>query len=463
MYQSPSGIATECCAAPGFSGDARSGDDVRRVLVFQEADPVLQVELAALQALHLQLVWRALVLQRGDGVVQIAVLLAQVHEFGGHIRLLVIADRVVHGRGILCSGAEARVAGLVAKRWPAIALTARCEAFKDAVPRKCDAWPIRFACYRIKQRIGPIRMAFVLVVHVRVLRHPFGSLPFMVRILNMAAGLRATGFRAAGLAGLALAVATGGAACVQAAEFEADYGISLLGLPLGSANIKGTVSPGSYKIDMTSRLSGLAGAFTGGKGGGSASGGLTNGRIVPSAFAVTAASSSEQRTVRVSLPGGNVAAASIEPPLDEKIDRVPVLAAHKRGIIDPISALLMPVPASAADQSAVCNRTIPIFDGAARYDIRMSFSSARQVQTNGYSGPAIICAVRYVPISGHRSERKATKFMAENRDISVWLVPLAGTAIMVPFRVSVKTMIGTAVMEASRLESDGGTTATVRR
>jgi Protein of unknown function (DUF3108) len=276
----------------------------------------------------------------------------------------------------------------------------------------------------------------------------------MTRISNMAAGLAA----------LAFAVATAGVAPpVQAADFEADYGISLLGLPLGSANIKGAVNPSGYKIDMTSRLSGLAGAFTGGKGGGSASGGVSNGRIVPSAFAVTAASSSETRTVRVSLPGGNVAAASIEPPLDEKIDRVPVLDAHRRGIIDPISALLMPVAASAADQSAACNRTIPIYDGAARYDIRMSFSGARQVKTNGYSGPAMVCAVRYVPISGHRSERKATKFMAENRDISVWLVPVGGTSMMVPYRVSVKTMLGTAVIEASRFESDGGVTATVRR
>jgi hypothetical protein len=276
----------------------------------------------------------------------------------------------------------------------------------------------------------------------------------MTRISNVAAGVATLAFAM---------VAAGVAATVQAADFEADYGISLLGLPLGSANIKGVVNPSGYKIDMTSRLSGLAGAFTGGKGGGSASGGVSNGRIVPSAFAVTAASSSETRTVRVSLPGGNVAAASIEPPLDEKIDRVPVLDAHRRGIVDPISALLMPVPASAADQSAACNRTIPIYDGAARYDIRMSFSGARQVTTNGYSGPAMICAVRYVPISGHRSERKSVKFMAENRDISVWLVPVGGTSMMVPYRVSVKTMLGNAVIEASRFESDGGVTATVRR
>jgi hypothetical protein len=289
----------------------------------------------------------------------------------------------------------------------------------------------------------------------------------MFRILTFAAGTPRLARSIFGLGCVAMArgafVGLAMAAPARAAEFSADYGISLLGLPLGSANVKGVVDTGGYKIDMTSRLGGLAGAFTGGKGGGSASGGFSNGRIVPSAFAVTAASSSEQRTVRISLPGGNVAATSIEPPLDDKADRVPVLDGHKRGIVDPLSALLMPVPAGAADQSAACNRTIPIFDGAARYDIRMSYSAARQIRTSGYTGTAVICSVRYVPISGHRSQRKATKFMAENRDISVWLVPVGSTAMMVPYRVSVRTMIGTAVIEASRFESDGGTTTTVRR
>jgi hypothetical protein len=261
---------------------------------------------------------------------------------------------------------------------------------------------------------------------------------------------------------LSVVFVVGGGGLAHAANFEIDYGISLLGLPLGSASVKGVVDPTAYKVDVTSRLNGLVGAFTGGRGGGSAAGGIANNRIIPATFAVTAASSSEQRTVRVSLPGGNVTASAIEPPIDIKPDRVPVTDAHKRGIVDPITALLMPVPVGAADQSAACNRTIPIFDGAARYDIRLSYASAKQVSTAGYKGVAVVCAVRYVPISGHRSQRKATQFMADNRDIQLWLVPIAGTSMMAPYRIAVKTMIGTTVIEASRFESDG-ITATARR
>ena len=43
-----------------------------------------------------------------------------------------------------------------------------------------------------------------------------------------------------------------------------------------------------------------------------------------------------------------MAALDIEPPLDEKPDRVPLKDAHKRGVVDPVSALLMPAPRPAA-------------------------------------------------------------------------------------------------------------------
>ena len=38
--------------------------------------------------------------------------------------------------------------------------------------------------------------------------------------------------------------------------------------------------------------------------------------------------------------------------------------------------------------------------------------------------------------------------MAENKDIEVWLAPVGGQALL-PFRISVRTMIGTAIAEAT--------------
>ena len=59
-----------------------------------------------------------------------------------------------------------------------------------------------------------------------------------------------------------------------------------------------------------------------------------------------------------------------------------------------------------------------------------------------------ICAVRYVPIAGHRRDRPATKFMADNKELEVWLAPVASAHVLVPFRISALTMMGVTVIEA---------------
>lgn len=253
------------------------------------------------------------------------------------------------------------------------------------------------------------------------------------------------------------------APAAQAASLDATYEVSLLGLSLGKANLSGGIDGASYKLDANAKLTGLVGSFTGGRGSGTASGNLNGSRLSPATFAVSSANSSESRTVRMALGGNAVQALAIEPPIDPKPDRVPLKDEHQRNIMDPLSAFLMPVETSGRGGAAACNRTLAIFDGAARYDIKMSQSGTREVKLEGYTGPVAVCQVRYVPIAGHRSERPSTKFMIENRDISTWLAPVAGTNVMVPVRVSVKTMIGTAVLEASSFKVDPGMTASTAR
>jgi len=265
------------------------------------------------------------------------------------------------------------------------------------------------------------------------------------------------------LAGLVMGgLLAGGPAPVKAASLAAKYEVSMLGMTLGTANLAGGIDGAGYKLDVVAKLTGLVGGFTGGRGSGVATGNLASGKPVSTSFAISSANSSESRTVRMALDGGSVAAVAIEPPIDAKADRVPLTESHKRNVIDPLSAFLMPVEGKGGGASA-CNRTLPIFDGAARYDIKLSYAGTREVKMEGYSGPVSICQARYVPIAGHRALRPSTKFMAENKDISTWLAPVAGTNMMVPVRISVRTMIGTAVIEASSFKVDPGVTASTVR
>ena len=52
----------------------------------------------------------------------------------------------------------------------------------------------------------------------------------------------------------------------QAETLKVAYGISLVGLPLGSADLSTTVDGSKYKVEVGAKLTGLAGLLVGGKG-----------------------------------------------------------------------------------------------------------------------------------------------------------------------------------------------------
>jgi hypothetical protein len=267
------------------------------------------------------------------------------------------------------------------------------------------------------------------------------------------------GRRLASVAGVAVLLCWGASA--QAEQLTVQYGLSLAGLPIGTATLGGQFGKDSYKVDVRAKMTGLAGMLTSGRGAGSSSGSTAPGKVLPSAYALTSGGGSGTYTVRMALSSGNVAGVEITPPISQAEDRVPVLEIHKRGVVDPVSALIMPVAGQGPllDPSS-CNRTIPVFDGAGRFDVSLSFSSTKTVELPGYTGPVLVCQARYTPIAGHRTGRKATQFMAENKDMEAWLAPVEGTRLLVPVKISVRTMIGTTVIDATKVavakSSDAG-------
>ncbi|HUZ91114.1 MAG TPA: DUF3108 domain-containing protein, partial [Methylocella sp.] len=180
-----------------------------------------------------------------------------------------------------------------------------------------------------------------------------------------------------------------------------------------------------------------------------ATGSLRNDVPAPSTYATTSANSYGTRTVRMSLDSGNVKAVEIFPPFEDKEGRIPVTEAHKRNIVDPMSALIMPVPeGESLIGPAACNRTIPVYDGYVRFDVTLHYAGTRNVSINGYSGPVSVCSARYTPISGHKRDSKSTKFMAENRDIEAWLAPVERAHVVLPIHVALMTLAGAAVIDA---------------
>jgi hypothetical protein len=276
--------------------------------------------------------------------------------------------------------------------------------------------------------------------------------------------MRCTAFLSLALAA-GLALPSGEATPAQAARGRApkagetavtvDYGITLAGVPIGTAQVTGSVQGQRYTMDVSARLTGLVGAITGGYGSGRASGTVTA-RPVPAAFALASHSASASITVRMAMARGNVVASDIAPPLVPDPERVTVSETHKRGVIDPVSALMMPAQGHGdLTDPQNCNRIIPVFDGASRFNVVLSYGETRSVQKPGYAGPVLVCKARYQPIAGHRPDRPGVKFMEENTEMSVWLAPVAGARVLLPLRIAVRTQIGLNIIEATRWSQSG--------
>jgi Protein of unknown function (DUF3108) len=261
----------------------------------------------------------------------------------------------------------------------------------------------------------------------------------------MSSGMRAT------LATLALLA--GAMSPAMSETLRASYDISLLGLPIGTGTVNAEVGASSYAIDAAAKLNALASLIVNSRGASHGRGEIVGGRVSPATFATTAANSKMTRTIRMAMKGNSVVAVDIDPPFEDKPDRVPVRPDDKRNVIDPAAAFVLPAPKGEPPLSpAACNRTLSIFDGWTRFDLKLTWTGEHKVAAKGYNGQVAVCAVRYVPIAGYRPDRPATKFMQENKDLEVWLAPVGLSGVLMPFRISVKTMVGMVVIEASEFE-----------
>jgi hypothetical protein len=133
-------------------------------------------------------------------------------------------------------------------------------------------------------------------------------------------------------------------------------------------------------------------------------------------------------------------------------DRIPVTEAHRKNVTDPMTGALGRVAGTGEVLSAeTCNRKLALFDGRLRYDLKLAYKRMDSVKSEkGYEGPAAVCAIYFVPIAGYIPGRKAINYLIAQRDMEAWLVPIAGTRFVVPYRLTIPTPLGLGVLEATQ-------------
>jgi hypothetical protein len=238
-------------------------------------------------------------------------------------------------------------------------------------------------------------------------------------------------------------------------KLDARYTVTLGGLPVGRGAWVIDITDDHFSAAASGATAGLMAVFASGQGQSASRGTISGGQLIPSTYASSIVTDQKFDEVRMVISAGNVREFVADPPVVPSPERVPLTEAHRRGVADPMTASLVRVPGNGDTLVPLaCQRTLAVFDGRMRYDLQLTFKRLDRVKSEkGYQGPVVVCSVHFLPIAGHIPDRAAIKYLTELRDIEMWLAPIAGTRVMVPYRVSVPTPLGVGVMQATQFVS----------
>jgi Protein of unknown function (DUF3108) len=244
---------------------------------------------------------------------------------------------------------------------------------------------------------------------------------------------------------------------VQAPAFaqgrlDARYEATLAGIPVGKGAWTIDISEDQFTATASGGTAGLLKAFSGGSGTGASQGRVVGGALVATSYSASTTTSKKSETIRMVLANGTIKEFAIEPEPPVDPDRLPVTDAHRRGVYDPMTGSLLRVPGTGELLTPdACRTSAGIFDGRMRYDLKLDFKRMETVRAErGYQGPAIVCSIYFTPLAGYIPDRPVIKYLANQRNIEIAFVPIAGTRILVPFRLIIPTPFGTAMLEATQ-------------
>jgi hypothetical protein len=235
-------------------------------------------------------------------------------------------------------------------------------------------------------------------------------------------------------------------------RLDAHYEATLAGIPVGRGAWTIDISDDQFTASAFGGTAGLLKAFAGGTGTGASQGRVVNGALVPTNYSASTTTSKKSEAIRMVLTGGNVREYAIEPEPPVDPDRIPVTDAHRRGVYDPMTGSMLRVPGTADPLSPdSCRTGAAIFDGRRRYDLKLDYKRMETVKAEkGYHGPAVVCSIYFTPVAGYIPDRPVIKYLAAQRNMEIAFVPVAGTRILVPFRLVIPTPFGTAMLEATQ-------------
>jgi Protein of unknown function (DUF3108) len=233
-----------------------------------------------------------------------------------------------------------------------------------------------------------------------------------------------------------------------ASRITAVYRVDLAGFNLGDFRLTTTFRGDDYEMRGEGRLTILEGLVYEWRGVTASAGRVTSAGPEPAMYALSYSDGGKQMTEQLRMTFGDraVTGVSIVPNKRPAPRTIPVTKEQLEGVLDPMSgAFLSAHSENPNGDLTVCNRTLPVFDGRQRFDLVITPKRAvtvRRTTPTGYGGPAVICGVKFIPIAGYQPDNPGIRLMSQSNEIEVWLVPVRGTDMYVPYRIVLPTPVG---------------------
>jgi hypothetical protein len=234
------------------------------------------------------------------------------------------------------------------------------------------------------------------------------------------------------------------------ASVRAQFDVNFNGFNVGTFEFQAQTEEQSYTLSGNAHLTLLLGAFTW-IGETRAFGLMSNNVPRPAAFSFDFKANSKTGSTKMDFVNGNVLNVTRSPPTVTKADTVPLRDQHLKSVLDPLSAIMVVANYSNPDP---CERLLPIFDGKERFDLVLTYKGEMKVNEQQPSGqPAIahVCRVKYKPIAGHKVDAESS-YLATTDAIEVSLRPIPSANILVPYQISIPTLVGYATIVSKRVE-----------
>jgi len=233
-----------------------------------------------------------------------------------------------------------------------------------------------------------------------------------------------------------------------ASDIKAEFTIYLGGFLFATGNFDAILDAGQYRINTILTTAGLPRAFYEAEFKLASDGSFGGDGVHPRRYVSNSWDKDSARKVTLAYDGDGMPHLTATPPY-EPGDLAGVMPYQQVDTQNPVSALLVPVMGNANP----CDRSIPVFDGRRRYDLKLTYDKEVSMSPRGLGRPVkvVACNIRYVPVAP-TEKRKFTEMLSKNDSMTVWLASFDDGQVYMPVRLQLRTPLGGAVMELKKYQ-----------